>query len=221
MAADHTIKGIIWDLDNTFYRFTPEFRFSCNQAAAKAVIQMGFDRPYDECLEIAIHSSKEHHFSLHTFINEYGLNYNKLHVLFHQNMRHDLIAPIDGVVEKIKSLTIPQIILTNGSREWAVGALDHIGAHGIFNHNQILAMEDVQMTAKARGSFGYERALEYLSMPSTEVIFIDDLDRNLAKAKEIGLNTAYVHHGEALEIMPAYMDHQFCNPIDFIDYFGW
>lgn len=221
MSIDHHIKGIIWDLDNTLYRFTSEFRFSCNQAAAKAVIELGFEKSYDECLDIALKSSKAHHFSLYTFIHDYGLDYGRLHVLFHQNMRTDLIEPIEGAVDKMRGLTVPQIILTNGSRDWAKRALHYIRADDLFSDNQILAMEDADMTPKAQGLVGYKKALDYLDMQPNDVIFIDDLDRNLKKAKEVGLKTAYVHHGAALQSLPRYMDYQFQNPIDFIEYFGW
>lgn len=221
MGIDHNIKGIIWDLDNTFYRFTPEFRLSCNQAAAKAVIEMGFDKPYEECLAMAIRSSEEHHFSLYVFITQYGLDYNQLHILFHQYLEPALIDPIDGVIDKIRTLDMPQIILTNASRHWAHKALCEIGATDLFSGHQILAMEDVNMTPKARGTYGYGKALDYLGLQSSDVMFIDDLDRNLEKAKEIGLNTAYIHHGNILKKRPDFMDYQFHNPIDFIDHFGW
>jgi len=221
MQSEQNIKGIIWDLDNTFYRFTPEFRLSCNHAAAQAVLDLGFGKPYEECLDIAIQSSKNHHFSLYTFIKKYGLDYNRLHFLFHQHMRPDLIDPIDGVVDKVKSIKMPQVVLTNGSRDWALKALKQIGAHELFSNKQILALEDVNMTSKSGGFYGYEKALNTLKMRPDDVIFIDDLDRNLEKAKKIGLNTAYVHHGIELKQKPSFMDYQFHNPIDLIDYFGW
>lgn len=221
MGATDQIKGIIWDLDNTLYRFTREFRFMCNQAAAKAAIELGFDQPYDEALKIALKSSVDHHFSLYTFLNDYGMEYKKLHLLFHDYFDETLIDPIHGVVEAIEAINLPQVVLTNGSRAWAKKALRQIEATHLFEGHEILALEDVGMVSKVGGLDGFEQALSKLNLEGGEALFIDDLDKNLKKSKEAYLNTALIHHGQEQEKLPEFIDYQFENPIDLAAYFKW
>ncbi|NQZ14900.1 MAG: HAD hydrolase-like protein [Alphaproteobacteria bacterium] len=203
------IEGVIWDLDNTLYRFTDGFRHHCNVAAAKAAKEKGIDLPYDDCVKIAERSEEEFGYSMHIYITHHGFSYADLHFSFHQNIDENIIEPIEGLIDKIKVINLPQIILTNGSRCWAERALTRIGANDLFDSNKIIAMEDVNFEPKARSLSGFRKALIQLGTNPSNTLFVDDLDRNLVKAKELDLQTAYVHYGDKMDILSDDIDYQF------------
>ena len=116
MALDTSaIRGVIWDLDNTLYRFTDKFYRSCTEAAAQAAQELGINLSYDETLRLAERSEAEHGYSMHAYVTDHGLSYTALHFPFHQRIDETVIETIDGVKEALESLDIPQVILTNAS----------------------------------------------------------------------------------------------------------
>jgi len=98
MALDtHKIKGVIWDLDNTLYRFTDQFKEQCNRVAAKAAQSQGIDLSYDDTLKLAQKSETDHGYSIHLYVTHHGFTYDSLHVPFHDNIDETTIDIIDGV----------------------------------------------------------------------------------------------------------------------------
>lgn len=211
------IEGIIWDLDNTLYRFTDGFRHHCNIAAAKAAKEKGIDLPYEDCIKIAERSEEEFGYSLHIYVTHHGLSYADLHFPFHQNIDENIIEPIEGLVNKVREIDLPQIILTNASRCWAARTLKRIGADDIFDDKKIIAMEDVNFEPKARSLSGFRKALIELGTNPSNTILIDDIDRNLVKAKELGLQTAYMHYDDKMDILPEDIDYQYEDANALID----
>lgn len=205
----NTIKGIIWDLDNTLYRFSDAFKHVCNKAAAKAAIDIGLDMSFDDALHIAERSETEHGYSMHGYVTDHGLSIADLHFPFHANIDERIIAPFDGLSVQLRALEVPQVILTNASRCWARRALTHIGADDIFDEGQVIAIEDVDFEPKARSEKGFLRALELLNLPAGDVLMVDDLDRNLAMAHRIGFKTAYIHYDDPVDGLPDFMTAQY------------
>lgn len=213
----NNLKGIIWDLDNTLYRFTDDFKRHCNEAAAKAASQMGLDLSYEDCFKIAERSEQDHGYSLHAYITHHGLSYADLHFPFHAAIDENVIQPIEGLIDRMRALPYPQVILTNASRCWAERVLIKINAHDIFTPDRIIPVEDVDFEPKARGLKGFQKALSILgAQDGRDVLFIDDLDRNVIKAKECSLLTAYLHYGEQMDALPIEIDYQFHDALDLL-----
>jgi len=212
MALDpHKIKGVIWDLDNTLYRFTEAFRQQCNIAAAKAAHDQGINLSYDDTLKLAQKSETNHGYSIHLYVTHHGFTYDSLHVPFHDNIDETTIEMIAGVAENIRALKLPQTILTNASRGWAKRVLKHMGIDDLFPDSHITASEDVNFKVKSQGKAGFNRALDALGLSPDEVLMVDDLDRNLIIPHEMGMQTAYLHYEDPIADLPHYMDAQFEN----------
>lgn len=209
------VRGIIWDLDNTLYRFTDEFYTSCTQAAARAAQDLGIQITYDEALKLAERSEEKYGYSMHGYVTEHGLSYADLHFPFHQNIDETVIAPIEGAIETLQKFEQSQVILTNASQCWAKRALEFIGADKIFAPSHILAMEDADFEPKARSDKGFLRALEILNLPPENIVMVDDLDRNLIIPHKMGMQTIYMHHGDPMVELPEFVSAQYDNLVSF------
>lgn len=213
----HKIKGIIWDLDNTLYRFTDAFKEQCNRAAAKAAHDQGINLSYDDTLKLAQKSETEHGYSIHLYVTHHGFTYDSLHVPFHDNIDETTIEMIDGVAENIRALDLPQAILTNASHDWAKRVLKHMGINDLFPDSHVTASENVDFEVKSQGRAGFERSLSSLGLKPEQALMVDDLDRNLIIAHEMGMQTAYLHYDDPIADLPHYIDAQFENALGVCD----
>lgn len=210
------IRGIVWDLDNTLYRFTDEFYKSCTAAAAAAAQEMGINLSYADTLRLAERSEQEHGYSMHGYVTDHGLSYASLHFPFHEKIDERVIDKIEGVKEALESLNLPQVILTNASRDWANRVLNYIDIKTLFSDDKIIPMEDVNFEAKSRTTKGFLKACKILSLSPEEILMVDDLDRNLMSANNIGMQTAYIHHGDDMIELPDFIDDQFYDVLGVI-----
>ncbi|HPF78359.1 MAG TPA: HAD hydrolase-like protein [Alphaproteobacteria bacterium] len=203
------IHGVVWDLDNTLYRFTDAFYKSCTEAAAQAALEMGIKLSYEDTLKLAERSEQEYGYSMHGYVTDHGLTYASLHFPFHQRIDETVIDPIEGVEKALRRIKMPQVILTNASRCWAQRVLKFTGLDQMFPDDKIVPMEDVNFEPKARSTKGFRKAAKILGIPPENLLMVDDLDRNLAMAYEVGLQTAYIHHGDPMQELPDFIDEQF------------
>lgn len=187
------IKGVIWDLDNTLYRYDDAFIRACNIAAANQAIAMGLDLPFDQALTMATESEKIFGSSFRLFADR-GLQYRDFHFPYHDAVDTTAVARNRDIKTALDSLSLPMVILTNASRGWARRTVAHIELDHIFDDAKIIALEDVDFKAKAHYPNGFERALSLLGTEASKTLMVEDLARNLPVAKRLGLTTALVHH---------------------------
>ena len=210
------IQAIIWDLDNTLYRFTDDFVRSCNEAAAKAAQEQGITLSYEDTLKLAERSEVEHGYSMHGYVTDHGLSYASLHFPFHDNIDEKVIEPIAGMHDALVSIKFPQAIVTNASRGWAERVLKYCGLDDLFEENMIVPMEDVNFKAKAQTDAAFIKTANIMNVANNKILMVDDLDRNLIFPNKLGMQTAFMNHNDPMKVLPAYVDGQFQNPIALI-----
>lgn len=189
------IKGLIWDMDGTLYRYDEIFKTACNHAAAKTACQVRPNYTYDYALEQCIRSEKECGFSLYWFHQETKMTFDELHFVYHDSIDEKVIERNERMGAVLRVLSQQSVLLTNASRGWATRVMNHLDMADIFHQGNILALEDFDFQPKGRGTLGFEKAIEHLGFAPEEILMVEDLPRNLIKAKEAGLKTALVHHG--------------------------
>lgn len=189
------IRGIIWDLDGTLYRYEAVFIESCNIAAARTAIDLGLKMELGEAIALAARSYREHGSSF-KFFARHGIRYEDFHVPYHQAVDTTILAKNQEMKIALELLPVPMIILTNASRDWAKRTLDHLEYDHIFGDGRLLALEDVEFQAKSVGRKGFEKALSTLGVKAEETLMVEDLAANLIHAKDMGMTTALVHHGK-------------------------
>lgn len=188
------IRGIIWDLDGTLYRYEEIFIEACNLAAARTAIDLGLKMDLAEAVRLAGRSYNEHGSSF-KFFADHGIRYEDFHIPYHNAVDTTVLAKNQEMKTALETLSIPMVILTNASRDWARRTLDHLEYGHIFGDGKLLALEDADYQAKSNGRKGFEKALAALDVRAAETLMVEDLPKNLVHAKAMGMTTALVHHG--------------------------
>ena len=214
MTQDLThIEGVIWDLDGTLYRYSELFITACNHAAARTAIDMGLQMEFDEAAKLAAESERLYGGSFKLF-GERGLNYRDFHLPYHDSIDLTIIEKNNEMRTALEAIDLPMVILTNASRPWVSRMLAHLDYTHLFPQQNIIALEDNNFEAKAYPTSGFERGLSILKTPPTKTLMVEDLPRNLPKAKELHLNTALVHHGKIPEDYMGHIDYLFQTTLE-------
>ncbi len=209
------IEAVIWDLDGTLYRYTELFIAACNHAAARTAIDMGLQMEFDEAVIMAAESERMYGSSFKLFA-ERGLNYRDFHLPYHDCVDVAVIEKNEEMKQGLESLDMPMVILTNASRSWVNRMLGHLGYTHLFAPENIIALEDNNFEAKAYHTTGFSKGLSILQSDPTKTLMVEDLPRNLPKAKELRLNTALVHHGQMPEEHSEHIDYLFQNTLELV-----
>ena len=207
------INGVIWDLDNTLYRFGDDFVDLCNRASAQTAIDMGLQLSFDEAYELAGRSYREHSNSFGAF-KKLGMEYTKFHHLFHDRVSFETILVIDDLHKTVESLPHKMVVLTNASRPWAQKILKKTKLDSVFGDHNIVALEDVAFKAKSQGTDGFLLAKDrggMTTMDNEEIIVVEDVAANLIHAKNIRMATALVHRPKTDD---GHIDHHFDEVMD-------
>ena len=203
------IDGIIWDLDNTLYRFDAAFEHACNIASARAAISLGVPMEFEEALEVAQISFRKHGFSGLIFEQNYQICRQDYHFKFHESIDEKIIRVNEEMKAGLQNIGIQNVILTNASHEWAVRTLTHLGLKDFFPDTHILGQENVDFIPKARDNHGFEKALEILNLNPENALMVDDLSKNLRIPATMGMQTALVQHhakDDDTDIVPDWVD---------------
>jgi len=209
------VEAVIWDLDGTLYRYSQLFITACNHTAARVALDLGLSMDFDEAVRIATESEKLYGSSFKLFA-DHGLHYRDFHHPYHDSVDAGIIEKNEEMKSALESLGLPMVILTNASRSWATRALDHLGYAHIFPPEKILALEDNNFEAKAYHDTGFRKALSIVQKEAARTLMVEDLPRNLPKAKETGLLTALVHHGKIPDSHAECVDYSFHTTLDLV-----
>ncbi len=188
------IRGVVWDLDGTLYRYDALFKDACQLAAARTAIDLGIDMSFEEAVALATESERLYGSSFRLF-GERGIRYEDFHHPYHDCIDTAIVQKNAEMRAALEALDVPMVILTNASRTWAKRTVSHLEYDHIFRDENLLALEDVGYKAKASSQEGFEKALSVIGIPAEEALMVEDLARNLMIAKRMGMTTALVHHG--------------------------
>lgn len=193
MTFSH-IRGVIWDLDGTLYRYDRIFIHACNIAAARTAIDLGLEMDLATATALAARSYEETGSSF-KLLAGHGIRYEDFHTPYHDAVDTTILEKNQEMRRALEKIASPMVILTNASRGWALKTLDHLDLRSLFGDGHVLALEDVGFEAKSHGTRGFQIALDILCKRPEEVLMVEDLPRNLVRAKGMGMTTALVHHG--------------------------
>lgn len=215
MPLSH-IKGLIWDLDNTLYRFDQAFEKACNIAAARTVQQLMPSVSFEEALAVAEKSYVEHGYSGKTLIEQYGIAYSDYHYLYHDTIDESIIEKNEAILMALGDIGLPNILITHASRRWAEKILQHLSMDDYFPHEKIIALEDAGFEMKHYSSAPFIKGLELLNLPPENVLVVEDTVKNLVRPKEMGMTTVLIHHGTDNHIGQDHIDHAYPDTLEFL-----
>ncbi len=189
-------KTIIWDLDNTLYVETQEFKNMLNEATALAAIKE-FNVPLD--FQTATDKVKESYSiyrdGLEFFAQEYKIPHKDLYIAYHKYKAEVVptIEPHKNLLEQLKSLNCPQYVFSTSSKDICEQILKHIGLYEFFK-DRFYSVEDFDVYKKNESSDVYSKLCEKIGVSPKDCIFVDDSYSNLDYGKQIGMTTIRIYY---------------------------
>ncbi|HEY0902175.1 MAG TPA: HAD family hydrolase [Micavibrio sp.] len=190
-----TLKGALWDLDNTLYAETSALHEAFDHAIAAAVLAQGVPMSLPEAKAAAKKSFIEHGYGARVFIDHMGVDAQKLHYNLHPLVDEKIITPHDTLPDDLQALSLSHAIVTHGARDWALRVLHHLKLMPLFTQERIHALEDFDFHKKAVSALPFERALASLNLNPQDVIIVEDQERNLRIPHRMGMGTILLDYG--------------------------
>lgn len=187
-------KNVIWDLDNTLYRITPDFADTLDTVMAEALVaDLGVKLPLEDCKSLVKSSYKQYRDGGEVFYRHYKIAPEDLLRAYHQRIPVEMIVPYEGLADKLKKVPFEQYVFTASNREGSAKILKHIGLWEMFK-DRFYSVEDFGVTKKNEDAEVYRRYCEKIGQNPADCIFVDDSYSNLEFAKEIGMTTVRIFY---------------------------
>ena len=201
-------KAIVWDLDNTLYRETPELHDLLDEITARAAVEdLNIPLDLQTAKDIVTESYKTYRDGGEIFVRRYGISPKEMFEAYHKRKEMNLtpIKPYAGLDEKIKKLSCPQYILSTSSYSTCTAILKHIGLYDFFI-GRYYSVEQFDCYKKNESPDVYLRFCEKINYLPQDCLFIDDSYSNLEFAKKAGMFTIRLCHGKQNNKRAEYID---------------
>ena len=206
-----SLRGMLWDLDNTLYRFNQPLEKEFNRAIAHAALEWGVDLTLEEAMELAEKSWMTHRYSAFEFMLRYNIPQADLHHLTDKHLRHDLIEKSEQTRSLFSRGSQKHALITPSARPWALKILKQLELDPWFPDPQVFAYEDYAFESKAESRKSFEMALESINHNPCDVMMVEDTLENLRVPHEMGILTVYLHHGRPVGELPSFVDYHAGN----------
>lgn len=202
-------KVIIWDLDNTLYRETPEFADTLDEAMAKALVEdLGVPMSLSECKARVKESYRLYRDGGELFYKDFHISQKELSDAYHFRKPVELIVPYENLAEKISKLDAEQFIFTASNRYASERILKQIGLYDMFE-GRFYSVEDFGQFNKNKDAEIYLQYCRKIGKKPEDCLFIDDSYSNLEFAKEAGMTTIRIYYRENSAKGKTYIDMAF------------
>lgn len=206
-----SLRGMLWDLDNTLYQFNQPLEKEFNRAIAHAVLEWGVDLSLGEAMEIAENSWLTHRYSALEFMLRYNIPQADLHYLTDKHLRHELVEKSDHTRDLFSKSAQKHALITHSARPWALRILKQLDLDPWFPEPQVFAYEDYAFESKAKSRKSFEMALGSINHNPGDTMMVEDTLENLKIPHEMGIMTVYLHHGRTVDDLPDFVDHHAAN----------
>lgn len=187
-------KVVIWDLDNTLYRITPEIADTLDETMAIALVHdLKVPLALDECKALVKESYKQHRDGGEYFYQNYDISPKDLSFYYNKRNPVHLIEPYQNLALKLKQIPLEQYVFTASNRHASEKILKRIGLYEIFQ-NRFFSVEDFGVYKKNENADVYRKYCEKIGFSPCDCIFVDDSYSNLEFAKQAGMTTIRIYY---------------------------
>ena len=187
-------KVVIWDLDNTLYRITPEIADSLDETMAVALIEdLKVPLDIDTCKALVKESYRIHRDGGEYFYQNYDISPKELSFYYNKRNPVHLIEPYQNLLEKLKQIPLEQYVFTASNRETSTRILKHLGLYEMFK-DRFYSVEDFGVYKKNENADVYIQYCNKIGYRPNECIFVDDSYSNLEFAKLAGMSTIRIYY---------------------------
>jgi putative hydrolase of the HAD superfamily len=104
----------------------------------------------------------------------------------------DRLARDDRLIGALQRLPGRKFVHTNGNADYAWKVLDRLGIAAVIDHLHDIFAADLTPKPELHG---YRKLLEQFDIDPARAVMIEDMVRNLAPAKQLGMTTVWVDNG--------------------------
>lgn len=202
-------KVVIWDLDNTLYRITPEIADSLDETMAVALVKdLNVPLDLDECKALVKESYKIHRDGGEYFYQNYNISPKELSFYYNKRNPVHLIEPYQNLLENLKQILLEQYVFTASNRETSIRILKHLGLYEMFK-DRFYSVEDFGVYKKNENADVYLQYCQKIGYKPNECIFVDDSYSNLEFAKLAGMTTIRIFYQNNSAADKGYIDAAF------------
>lgn len=214
---DFCKKAIIWDLDNTLYRITPEFADLLDETMAIALKEdFHLDKTVAELKAMVKDSFVQYRDGGQIFYDQYGVDPIKFFFAYHDRKPVEKIAPYAGLKERLEKLDLQQFIFTYSSNRTAQKILKQIGLEDMFQ-GRLYTVENYNFVKKNETVDVYLQICKDIGYLPEDCIFVDDSYSNLEFAKEAGMTTIRLYYRDNSAKDKPYIDAAYKGIFAFLD----
>lgn len=210
------IRGIIWDLDNTLYRFDDALIEAFHIAMARAALDNGLVMDLHTAIMLARRSYAERGQSSKIFTDDYNIPLAAIHHGFHHHINEKLITACNDTRMQFERLDMQHVLITHASKEWALRVLRHIGLTQWFPPERVFGLECHDFKRKDSSRAPFESALKALGLKAANVMMVEDTLQNLRIPHEMGMTTAFLHHGQKPGNIPTFVQLPYANAVEIL-----
>ena len=184
------IHAWIFDLDNTLYPAKTDL-FALIDARMTAFVARRLDLPADEARTVQKTYFAEHGTTMRGLIDRHDVDAHEFLDDVH-DIELDRITEDRRMVAAIARLPGRKLVFTNGDAAYATRVLDRLGLGTSFEGvHDIHAMGLIPKPDAA----AYAGLCARWSVDPATALFVDDMARNLAPAKALGMTTVWLDNG--------------------------
>lgn len=196
------IRAWVFDLDDTLY---PPERQILKRVAARIgdFMTRATGLPLEEARALQKRYLLDHGAALGGLMRDYTVDPVAFLAEVHDVPLDDL-EPSEGLRAGLERLTGPRYVFTNGSRGHGERVLARLGIADLFDG--LFAIEDAELRPKPH-PLTFDRLIARFDLDSRRTAFFEDTERNLERAKALGMTTILVGP-HALESAVAFVDHK-------------
>ncbi|WP_404336446.1 pyrimidine 5'-nucleotidase [Sphingomonas sp. MMS12-HWE2-04] len=184
------VRNWIFDLDNTLYPVSANLFALIDARIGQYVAQLL------ECDAQEAHRVQKGYFHAHgTTLSGLMANHgtDPHHYLdYVHDIDMSLVERNEALIEALARLPGRKLVFTNADAPYAIKVLDRLGLGDTFE-----AIHDVHASAyrPKPDPHAYQGLCDAYGLDPTESLFVDDMARNLAPAKAIGMATVWIDNG--------------------------
>ncbi len=184
------IESWIFDLDNTLYPASARL-FSQIDARMGAYIQQLLNVDAAEAFRVQKHYFHNHGMTLMGLMAEHGVDPHEFLGKVH-DVDVGVVPPHPELARLIARLPGRKFVFTNADAPYAERVLERLGLSGSFDAlHDIHALDYVPKPQPA----AYASMCNSHGIDPARAVFVEDMARNLAPAKAIGMTTVWIDNG--------------------------
>ncbi len=193
MFANLNLSLVVIDLDNTLYEANNGV-FARMDAQMNQYIRRELGVNQAEADMIRVKYWKQYGSTLKGLMEHHGHDAKPFLREAHDVNAHELLTPHPALRDVLQAMPARKVIHTNGTKEHAETILEALGIRDDFAE-----IYDIRFNAYTpKPCVDTLRLLfEVEGVSASEVLVIDDMEDNLAVAKQAGAKTAWIHQGKA------------------------